>query len=62
MLMVYNKYFVIPLFICRSLWDVSEPNNFGNGEDCVVLKDNALWNDLDCTALRPYICVRPYGK
>ncbi|XP_033624558.1 macrophage mannose receptor 1-like [Asterias rubens] len=44
-----------------SLWDVSEPNNFGNGEDCVVLKDNALWNDLDCTALRPYICVRPYG-
>ena len=35
-------------------WGVLEPNNAGNGEDC--LNGPELWNDLPCTAKQKYVC------
>jgi len=38
-----------------SSWREGEPNNYGQGEDCVEYTDG-LWNDVDCDESRHYIC------
>jgi len=38
-------------------WDSGEPNNYGQNEDCVVIKNTSgKWNDVDCTENRYYVC------
>jgi len=40
-----------------SRWNNGEPNDYGQGEDCVELRwyqDN--WNDIRCDQSRPFIC------
>jgi hypothetical protein len=42
-------------------WAPGEPNDANNNEDCTVIRSwNGLWNDLNCSAQRPYICERDY--
>jgi hypothetical protein len=40
-------------------WNNAEPNDYGNGEDCVAVYGNGKWNDLPCqTHERSIVCVR----
>ncbi|XP_038077198.1 lymphocyte antigen 75-like [Patiria miniata] len=41
------------------LWGSSAPNNDNNQEDCVVLRDNRVWNDVNCLDNKNRICQRP---
>ena len=40
-------------------WATDEPNNSGSSEDCVEVNAAGGWNDLGCSATRPYVCERP---
>ncbi|CAM5169364.1 unnamed protein product [Eretmochelys imbricata] len=35
--------------VSQSNWDRGEPNNFGSGEDCVMMLKDGKWNDAACT-------------
>uniref|UniRef100_A0A3B5PZ43 C-type lectin domain-containing protein n=1 Tax=Xiphophorus maculatus TaxID=8083 RepID=A0A3B5PZ43_XIPMA len=41
-------------------WCGGQPNNAGGKQSCVVMNHsvNACWNDEQCTASRPYVCVK----
>ncbi|XP_077993991.1 macrophage mannose receptor 1-like [Glandiceps talaboti] len=43
-------------------WAVDEPNNYGEGEDCVEIyrgEDKyGEWNDQDCFLIREYVCKK----
>ena len=41
-------------------WNNGEPNDYGNGEDCVIVYGNGKWNDITChhTHKKSIICVR----
>ncbi|XP_044851128.1 C-type lectin domain family 4 member G-like [Mauremys mutica] len=34
--------------VSYSNWDRGEPNNFGSGEDCVMMLKDGKWNDAPC--------------
>lgn len=40
-------------------FDAGQPNDFGDGEDCleVAAHRDWKWNDADCTFTRTYFCV-----
>ena len=38
-------------------WYETEPNNAGEGEDCVECTNFSKWNDLACTEGRVSICL-----
>ncbi|WP_148314571.1 CotH kinase family protein [Sorangium cellulosum] len=42
-------------------WAGGEPNNAGDGENCVELASwaSGLWNDMPCDAELPYVCRLP---
>lgn len=42
-----------------SNWKKDEPNNHGSGEDCVIILDNGLWNDISCQASFQAVCEFP---
>ncbi|XP_005407921.1 PREDICTED: mannose-binding protein A-like [Chinchilla lanigera] len=42
--------------LAYSNWKSNEPNDYGKGEDCVILKTSGLWNDLSCTATCLAVC------
>ncbi|XP_078579734.1 lymphocyte antigen 75-like isoform X1 [Branchiostoma floridae x Branchiostoma japonicum] len=48
-----------------NMWNTGEPNNaHSTGEDCVemfVRSNVGKWNDLACTAAKPYVCERYTG-
>ena len=45
------------------MWDVNQPDNAGNNEDCTELRTNGKWNDLPCPNYqRPYVCERKNGR
>ncbi|XP_070801397.1 mannose-binding protein-like [Pituophis catenifer annectens] len=37
-------------------WKSSEPNNFKNGEDCVILLPDTQWNDINCDHQTLIVC------
>ena len=37
-------------------WDPGEPNNFGEGENCLVMFAKATWNDDSCFTPHRYVC------
>jgi hypothetical protein len=38
-------------------WNAGEPNDYGDGEDCVELRwDRDNWNDVSCSNSRPFVC------
>lgn len=37
-------------------WNDGEPNNVGDGENCVVLLSNGKWNDVTCSSSFLVIC------
>lgn len=40
-----------------SRWNAGEPNDYGDGEDCVELRSRQdSWNDIGCYQERPFIC------
>lgn len=42
-----------------SNWKKNEPNNHGSGEDCVILLEDGLWNDISCQASFLAVCEFP---
>ena len=39
-------------------WKTGEPNDYGSGEDAVVIRsDTGLWNDMRKTYLYKIICI-----
>ncbi|XP_029465327.1 mannose-binding protein-like [Rhinatrema bivittatum] len=39
-----------------SNWNLGEPNNSKDGEDCVEILNNGKWNDIPCSLTRLIIC------
>jgi len=39
-----------------TLFDMDEPNNATNSEDCVEVRSNQLWNDTGCGVSREFVC------
>uniref|UniRef100_G1QFQ7 C-type lectin domain-containing protein n=1 Tax=Myotis lucifugus TaxID=59463 RepID=G1QFQ7_MYOLU len=39
-----------------SNWKKDEPNDFGSGEDCVILLKDGIWNDVSCSASFVAVC------
>lgn len=37
-------------------WKSGEPNNYKNGEDCVIVLGDGLWNDFGCQHNTLIIC------
>jgi hypothetical protein len=37
-------------------WRSGEPNDYGSGEDCLVINDGGTWNDGTCESEFGYIC------
>ncbi|KAM9785502.1 galactose-specific lectin nattectin-like [Neosynchiropus ocellatus] len=42
-----------------NLWLKGEPNNYGNGEDCMEINFQDQPNDIACASPKPYICAKP---
>ncbi|XP_030654217.1 mannose-binding protein A-like [Nomascus leucogenys] len=42
-----------------SNWKKDEPNDHGSGEDCVILLNNGLWNDISCASSFIAVCEFP---
>ena len=46
--------------VMYTAWDTGEPNDL-EGEDCVVLRDTADWNDQTCALATPFVCELATG-
>jgi len=44
-----------------SAWNRGDPNDWGNGEDCLETYGNGKWNDMRCNHEAAYICKRDIG-
>ena len=47
---------------CEKLWGFGEPNNYGDGEDCVFVDPRGTYNNLNdqgCEKLHHYVCGGP---
>ncbi|XP_025111430.1 C-type mannose receptor 2-like [Pomacea canaliculata] len=42
------------------LWDVNQPDNTRNMENCAEMLTSGFMNDVDCFNNRPYICEKTY--
>ena len=40
-------------------WNVGEPNNWGNNEDCVQITISGRWNDANCNQRLMFFCEDP---
>ncbi|XP_060094339.1 low affinity immunoglobulin epsilon Fc receptor [Heteronotia binoei] len=45
-----------------SHWFPGEPNDYGHGEDCVMMQNNGYWNDYGCgNEVAGSICEKPWN-
>lgn len=58
--MYIYKVFLLQPF-SYSNWGSGEPNNAGEGEDCIHLSQGNQWNDLNCERNLTFICQKPQG-
>ncbi|EHB16438.1 Mannose-binding protein A [Heterocephalus glaber] len=42
--------------LAYSNWKTNEPNDYGKGEDCVLMLTDGVWNDVSCTAAFLAVC------
>ncbi|XP_055453797.1 mannose-binding protein A-like [Psammomys obesus] len=42
-----------------SNWKKNEPNDHGSGEDCVIIVDGGVWNDISCQSSFLAVCEFP---
>ncbi|XP_069316682.1 mannose-binding protein A-like isoform X1 [Eulemur rufifrons] len=42
-----------------SNWKSGEPNDFGSGEDCVIVLTEGIWNDVSCQSSFLAVCEFP---
>uniref|UniRef100_G1Q501 C-type lectin domain-containing protein n=1 Tax=Myotis lucifugus TaxID=59463 RepID=G1Q501_MYOLU len=42
-----------------SNWKKDEPNDFGSGEDCVILLKDGIWNAVSCSSSYVAVCEFP---
>ncbi|MBZ3880517.1 Mannose-binding protein A [Sciurus carolinensis] len=42
-----------------SNWKTNEPNDYGSGEDCVIILKEGLWNDVSCSSSFLAVCEFP---
>jgi hypothetical protein len=40
-------------------WHPGEPNDVGNGEDCLELRADGAWNDAPCSRTKAFVCELP---
>ncbi|XP_045293789.1 mannose-binding protein C [Leopardus geoffroyi] len=45
--------------LAYSNWKRDEPNDHGSGEDCVILLQDGLWNDISCSSSFLAVCEFP---
>ncbi|KAL1780902.1 Mannose-binding A [Sigmodon hispidus] len=45
--------------LAYSNWKPNEPNDFGPGEDCVIMTESGIWNDISCLASYTAVCEFP---
>lgn len=45
--------------LAYSNWKKDEPNDHGSGEDCVIILDDGLWNDVSCHSSYVAVCEFP---
>lgn len=45
--------------LAYSNWKENEPNDHGQGEDCVLMRSDGLWNDISCMATCQAVCEFP---
>lgn len=43
-------------------WDVNEPNNYANNQDCAVQKGNGRWDDAHCAGIKHVACKASDGR
>lgn len=41
-------------------WAAFEPDNKNNAENCIALRSDGKFSDVQCDEPRPYICHRPH--
>ncbi|XP_059130549.1 mannose-binding protein A-like [Peromyscus eremicus] len=42
-----------------SNWKQNEPNDYGSGEDCVIMLESGIWNDVSCQSSFIAVCELP---
>jgi len=42
-----------------TFWRGGEPNDWGGREDCVHIRANQRWNDINCNNKAAFICEYP---
>lgn len=45
-----------------SEWEPNEPNNSGDGENCVIFTKVGLINDMNCNNRIPFLCKKPMSS
>ncbi|KAK3785152.1 hypothetical protein RRG08_021952 [Elysia crispata] len=48
----------LPLTLAR--WRSGEPNDWGSGEDCTVMRHDGSWDDRACYRAYTYLCKMPH--
>ncbi len=44
-----------------SNWNLNQPDNYNNIEECAEIRSNQGWNDINCYLNRGWICKIPRG-
>jgi hypothetical protein len=44
-----------------SNWNLNQPDNYNNIEECAEIRSNQGWNDINCYHNRGWICKIPRG-
>ncbi|XP_041984487.1 C-type mannose receptor 2-like [Aricia agestis] len=52
----------VPLLRMPVEWVPSEPDNYNNEEECIVMVGNGSIADANCSMVMPYVCYKKAGK